>query len=78
MCSSDLLLGAVSSVDATRALLVIGNTVVDYSSQLSLKPGLEPQAGALYEAVGIQPEVGGAILVGLQYDGAVLTVSSRP
>jgi hypothetical protein len=70
------LMGSVSSVDVRNAELTIGNAVVDYSSQLALDPALVPEAGLAYETVGIQPALGGLVLAGLQYDGAIVTVSS--
>jgi hypothetical protein len=72
------LMGVVDVVDIGRAMLAIGGATVDYSSQLTLDPSLLPVSGGLYQTVGIQPAPGGAILAGLQYDGAVVTLSSRP
>ncbi|MEO8466348.1 MAG: hypothetical protein ABI640_13470, partial [Gammaproteobacteria bacterium] len=72
-----VLVGVVNGVDVQTAKLIIGGVSVDYSSQLALNPGLLPTAGAIYETVGIQPAPGGVILAGLQYDGAVLSLS-RP
>ena len=72
------LMGVVAQVNTGTARLVVGGVSVDYSSQLTLNPGLLPTPGAVFEAVGTQPQPGGEILAGLQYDGAVVTLSSRP
>jgi hypothetical protein len=71
------LMGVVAEVSARTASLVVGGVSVDYSSQLTLNPGLQPAPGAVFEAVGTQPVPGGAVLAGLQYDGAVVTLSSH-
>jgi hypothetical protein len=71
-----LLVGLVSGVDSQTANLTVGGVSVDYTSQLTLDPGLSPTAGAIYATVGIQPSPGGAILAGLQYDGATVSLSS--
>jgi hypothetical protein len=71
------LMGVVAKVDARTASLVVGGASVDYSSQLTLNPGLLPAPGGVFEAVGTQPVPGGVVLAGLQYDGAVVTLSSQ-
>ena len=71
-----VLVGVVTGVDVQTAKLTIGGASVDYSSQLTLDPGLLPVPGAIYETVGIQPAPGGAVLAGLQYDGAIVSLSS--
>ena len=71
-----ILVGVVDGIDVQTARLTIGGASVDYSSQLSLNPDLLPASGAVYETVGIQPAPGGAILAGLQYDGALVSLSS--
>jgi hypothetical protein len=70
-------MGVVAEVNARTASLVVGGASVDYSSQLVLNPGLLPAPGAVFEAVGTQPVPGGVVLAGLQYDGAVVTLSSH-
>jgi hypothetical protein len=70
-------MGVVAQVNARTATLVVGRASVDYSSQLTLNPGLLPAPGAVFEAVGIQPVPGGVVLAGLRYDGAVVTLSSQ-
>jgi hypothetical protein len=71
------LMGVVAQVDARTASLIIGGASVDYSSQLTVNPGLLPAPGAVFETVGTQPVPGGVVLAGLQYDGAVVTLSSQ-
>jgi hypothetical protein len=72
------LMGVVSNVDTGTATLRIGGTIIDYSSQLTSDPSLVPASGGLYQTVGIQPALGGVVLAGLQYDGAIVTLSSVP
>ena len=56
--------------------MTLGHALIYYSPQLALNPYFAPGIGDSYEAAGIQPNPGGVVLAGIQYDGAVLTPGS--
>jgi len=57
--------GAVSSVDSSRATMLVGATTIDYSSLLVSQPLFQPQVDEVIEIDGTQPALSGSVLAGL-------------
>ena len=64
----------VDSVDLAIGQLNVGTLTVDYTAHLAVDPTISPTAGQSIEAVGVQPTVGGVLLVGSS--GGGLAISS--
>jgi hypothetical protein len=69
--------GPVDEVNSVTGRLTIGSLAVDYTSQLSAKPGLAPAAGDVVDVAGIQPLSGGALIVGSSANALTLASSDR-
>jgi len=63
--------GAVTAVDASRAIVRVGGVAIDYSSHLVSDPSYAPEIGQSLEANGTQPLLGGSVLIGASDDAVV-------
>jgi hypothetical protein len=68
--------GTVAKVDPALGTAIVGSTALDYTAELAVSPDGAPVEGALIEAIGIQPNPQGTVIIGLRNDGASIVQES--